>query len=75
MKKHEKTSTTVYRKIQLISYENDGQPQNPSIKPVISLSIVINFRLLTKSKVNELYLLKTIIWSKASNSDFQFKYM
>lgn len=51
MKMHENTSTTVYKKSQVIFYENDGQPQNLSIKPVISLSILMNILLMTKSKV------------------------
>lgn len=40
---YENTSATVYKKGQVISYENDGQPQNLSIKQFISLSILINF--------------------------------
>lgn len=38
----ENTSTTVYKKGLVISYENDGQSQNLSIKQFISLSILIN---------------------------------
>lgn len=48
---YENTSTTVYKKGQAIFYENDGQPQNLRMKTFIPLSILINFCLITKSKV------------------------
>lgn len=66
----ENTSTTVYKKGLVISNENDGQPQNLSIKQFISLSILINLWI----QGYMCYISrKWVIRSKAINSHFQCK--
>lgn len=67
----ENTSTTVYKKGQAISYENDGQPPNLIIKQFISLSILINFWI--QGYMTCYISRKWVIRSKASNSHFQCK--